>query len=379
MILVRRWLVAVGLWLSLCTLVNAGPLDNWTVRRTNSAETLTEIAYANGTFVAVGYQGVILSSPDGKVWTRRNSGVTDDFHRVTFCRDRFFAFTWGGVLSSSADGMAWSAMDTYAAGLGSPRTMLWTNGLFIAGATLNGYSILTSTDGITWTTRFGTFQPYILDVTFGGGMYVAVGGANIIASSDGINWTNVAHPIYSGSFFRVAYGNNTFAVVGYFANSAPSVIMTSTNGLDWTTRDPNGDYELGTIAFGNGSFVAGGGRGIVATSEDAVNWTNRNSGVQDVWGVAYGRGTFVGVGPLGVIVQSDHFGPPQLTGRLLAASNALEISIESEIGSSLALQSSSNGVNWSDAATFTNTPSAITFIDSAITDSPHRLYRTISR
>ena len=375
----RLWPVAVGLWLLLNASVNvyADPLDYWTVRRTNSAETLTEITYANGTFVAVGYDGVILTSPDGKEWTQRNSGVADDLRRVKFCRDKFYALTGGDIALISQDGVTWSTTNTVAAGLGSLTTIFWTNDLFVA--LTAPYLIRTSTDGILWTTRFDAGQPYALDVIFAAGMYVATGGANIMVSADGVNWTKVAHPMYFGSFFRVTYGRNTFAIVGYFGGSAPSAIMTSTNGQDWTLGDANNDYELGDIAFANGRFVAVGGRGNIATSEDAVNWTERNSTVKDIWGVSYGRGTVVAVGPLGLILQSDHFGPPLLTGRVGTERDTFEISVESESGGNFTLQSSSDGLNWSDTASFTNAPSVISFVDSSVVDPPHRFYRTTSR
>jgi len=383
MVLSRVWPAAAAFWLSLSTIasLNAGPLDNWTVRRTNSADTLTEITYANGTFVAVGFKGAILTSLDGKVWTRRTSAVTDDLHHVAFCRDKFFAFTWGSQLLSSKDGVTWSAIDSYTTGLASVRTILCTNDLFIAATSLGGqYMIQTSTDGIAWTTRFNTATPYLLDVVFAGGMYVAVGGGNIVASADGINWTNVAYPYYPASLFRVTYGQNTFAAVAYFAHSLPSVIMTSTNALDWTMHDPGGYEALIDITYGNGSFVVSGDDGNLLTSEDAVHWTNRISGtVLPVWSVVYGRGTFVAVGSSGLVLQSDHFGPPQLAGRLVPGSNAFEISIESEIGSSLALQSSSDAVNWFDVFNLTNTQTVASFVDSILVDPRHRFYRTISK
>jgi len=376
----RLWPVAVGLWLSLNASVNvyADPLDNWTLRRTNSAETLLEITYANGTFVAVGYKGVILTSPDGKEWTQRNSGVSNDLRRIKFCRDKFYALTGGDIALTSKDGVIWSATNTVVAGWGSLTTILWTNDLFVAA--VSAQSIRTSTDCVTWTTRFSTDQPYVLDVIFAGGIYVATGGFNILASADGVNWTNVAHPMAPGSFLRVTYGRNTFVIVAYFGGSAPSVIMTSTNGQDWTMRDANADYELDNIIFANGRFVAVGGRGNIVTSEDAVNWTERNSGTgQAMAGVTYGRGTVVAVGPLGLILQSDHFGPPFLTGRVGTERDTFEISVESESGSNFALQSSSDGANWSDTAGFTNAPSVVTVVESSAADSPHRFYRTISK
>jgi hypothetical protein len=70
-----------------------------------------------------------------------------------------------------------------------------------------------------------------------------------------------------------------------------------------------------------------------------------------------------------------------LTARPATKNNAIEVSIESEAGSSFALQASSNAVDWFDAATYENAPSAITFLDTppAPPDPPRRFFRTISK
>jgi hypothetical protein len=217
------------------------------------------------------------------------------------------------------------------------------------------------------------------DLTFGGGMYVAIGGWNIIASADATNWTTAVSVVSALSFFRVAYGQGTFVIA---ADSAipESVLMTSANGLDWTRRNLGTTHPFVGVTFGNGNFVAVGGCGEIFTSQNGVDWTNRNSGTTlDIVDVAYGRGTFVAVGASGLILQSAHFGPPLLTGRRADGSNAFEISIEAESGSSLALQTSSNAVDWSDAAAFTNTSNVIAFRDSTSADASRRFYRTISR
>ena len=71
-------------------------LDTWVVRHIEPGDSyshLTGITYANGVFVAVGYKGVILSSPDGVSWTRQTNGVALDlsFKDVMFGGGQFVA------------------------------------------------------------------------------------------------------------------------------------------------------------------------------------------------------------------------------------------------------------------------------------------------
>jgi hypothetical protein len=63
---------------------------------------LNEVVYANHQFVAVGEDGLVLSSPDGETWAPRDSGATSDLISITSCGDTFFAVGVGGTILQSA-------------------------------------------------------------------------------------------------------------------------------------------------------------------------------------------------------------------------------------------------------------------------------------
>ena len=51
------------------------------------------------------------------------------------------------------------------------------------------------------------------------------------------------------------------------------------------------------VTYGNGIFIAVGGDGTILTSADGITWTSRTSGTtSNFYGVTYGNGTFVAVG-----------------------------------------------------------------------------------
>jgi hypothetical protein len=59
------------------------------------------VTYGNGTFVAVGYPGAILTSPDGVTWTQRASGTVGFLRGVTYGNGTFVAVgDWGAILTS---------------------------------------------------------------------------------------------------------------------------------------------------------------------------------------------------------------------------------------------------------------------------------------
>jgi hypothetical protein len=61
------------------------------------------VAYGDGTFVAVGDRGAILSSPDGITWTGRKSITSNELNYVIYVNHTFMASSqWGDVLQSAS-------------------------------------------------------------------------------------------------------------------------------------------------------------------------------------------------------------------------------------------------------------------------------------
>jgi len=71
---------------------------SWINVDSGTDEYLTGITYDNGHFVAVGYSGTILTSTDGASWTKRNSGTSVDLYDVTGGDGGFVAVGDYGVI-----------------------------------------------------------------------------------------------------------------------------------------------------------------------------------------------------------------------------------------------------------------------------------------
>jgi hypothetical protein len=146
---------------------------------------LRAVTYGAGKFVAVGDEGVIVTSSDGRTWNEPVSGSASNLLGVTFGGSQFAAVGAGGTILTSTDGTTWtSRTSSVPADL---QAVAFGNGVFVA----VGWSltILTSTDGVTWTEAYsgtGVWQ----DVAFTGSEFVAVdrvGG--VIVSPDTVHWT----------------------------------------------------------------------------------------------------------------------------------------------------------------------------------------------
>ncbi|MDB6122737.1 MAG: hypothetical protein JWQ71_1730 [Pedosphaera sp.] len=136
------------------------PLDTWHTRQSPSgSQYLRSVCHGNGLFVAVGVNGIILTSATGETWKPQSSGTIVLLEGVTY-----------------------------------------NNGLFIAVGEVG--TILTSADGTNWTKRASGGTAHLYAVTFGNGLFVATGATSpILTSNDGITW---AQQTNNPAFFLIA-------------------------------------------------------------------------------------------------------------------------------------------------------------------------------
>ena len=282
------------------------PLDLWVKGDSGTTTDLYGLVYGQGMFVAVGYSGVILTSPDGVAWANQSSGTSNDLHGATYANNMFLAVGNSGTILTSPDGIAWTSHPS-----GTTeylKEVSYGNGIYLA-AGKNG-TILSSPDGLVWTPQSsGTLQDFS-DVAFANGIFVAIGGGPgvdsiILTSADGTAWKSAASGTRA-NLRRVAYGRGTFVAVG----NNPT-ILTSPDGVVWTNASfpsaCSAPYSsLRGINYANGIFVAVGNNGTLLTSPDAVLWSCQNSGTdKNLHSVSQGDGRFVVVGSDGTVLLNN--------------------------------------------------------------------------
>ncbi len=295
------------------------------------------MTYGGGIFVAVAKYGVagsrVMTSPDGITWTARNAAADILWNSVTYGNGLFVAVGSSGNINSvmtSPDGINWTLREQSTSAIWrSWESVTYGEGLFVAvssnAAALDigiGDHVMTSPDGVTWTSR-GTPSQNWMAVTYGDGQFVAVGivgsGKRVMTSPDGITWTSRTSAA-DKQWQSVTYGNGLFVAVANYAPSSGSggLVMTSPDGITWTSRNATGDHGWFSVTFGDGLFVAvsysPGTGNQVMTSPDGVNWTSRTSAADNSWtSVTYGDGLFVAVAESGTgnrVMTSGTFIPP---------------------------------------------------------------------
>src|SRR5688572_11780356 len=206
-----------------------------------------------------------------------------------------------GTIVSSINGGPWEPRTSGTAN--DLQAVAYGNGIFVA-AGANG-TLLSSSNGIDWVVR-GTNGAWSRpDIAFGNGFFVvATKGAGavwtMLVSSNAINWVvinvDAVGPQNSAlPFGSIAFGEGRFLAVGGLHGT--SMVVTSTNGLIWREQGANipraSGAITGPIAHGNGKFAMvvnnvtdddddGGNLDHVLFSEDGVSWQGSSFGAGDV-------------------------------------------------------------------------------------------------
>ena len=339
--------VAVGNQLEIgvgtrATIFSSSDGIDWTLRLAErTAGVLTGIVFGDGLFVAIGGTNA-WTSPDGLTWARRNVGLRDGLSVVAYGKGLYLVGSGSGEIATSTDGFHWNPSPTRTeAGI---QSIAYGNGRFVG---LSYSHLLASTDGTNWV-RTATVAPednYLTEVEYGNGLFIIVGlFGRLMTSPDGVGWTTretggddrfVSVNYHDGEFVAVGYpggyglivsisfdgltwsrktaipklglaypmkivsGNGIFVAIGNINGLRFAAL--STNAFDWRLVAPGYFSQNGfqSIAYGNGQFVAVDASGLILTSSDGRAWTARNSddnSYLSTIGMAYGQGKFVGAG-----------------------------------------------------------------------------------
>tara|TARA_R110000737_G_scaffold9791_7_gene25557 strand:- start:1426 stop:12609 length:11184 start_codon:yes stop_codon:yes gene_type:complete len=205
-------------------------------------------------------------------------------------------------------GVASITIDTAGDGYTSVPTIEIVDGaskfVAIANGTTNNasLSIADAKADNTWTAGTALPNSNFTSITYGNGVYVAVGGSggsgSAATSTDGNSWvsrTNIT--LSAGSLSSVAYGAATYVAINTGGNKA----ATSTNGIVWTEGGtlPSSN-AWASVAYGNGRFVAvaTGSKEVAVSYDKGATWVESPAGLPtaDNWSsVKYGQGLFMAV------------------------------------------------------------------------------------
>lgn len=164
-----------------------------------------------------------------------------------------------------------------------------------------------------WTIRNGENPNYTLyDVAYGSNIFVAVGAENdqgtqrdlILYSPTGEKWTPVTEH-FNGILNAVTYVED-YKI--FYAVGEEELVLTSTDGMNWTKHANDIKSSLVDVAYGN-DVVCASSDSSVFYSQGKADWQNENrKSLQDsssVHALAYGSKKFVAIDDGNVYTSTD--------------------------------------------------------------------------
>lgn len=114
---------------------------------------------------------------------------------------------------------------------------VWAGTQFVA-LWSGGTDVLTSPDGLTWTTHSAVaasdaYSTSARAIIYAGGKIVAAGQHYIQTSTDGITWTNIANPSTNLSSPSIDWDGTRYLVIG--SSASETSVIESTNGTTWSS------------------------------------------------------------------------------------------------------------------------------------------------
>lgn len=197
-------------------------------------------AYGNGVYVLLGTSG-IYSSSDGNTWTLRQSLTAGSALAVKYANNKFIAAASDGRMYSSLDGVSWTDLgvvaslttqDVYNIEYVS-QTSTW-----FATLAQSPYLIKSTDNGVTWTQLTGNTSTRLLATN--GSILVlsttSVSSTNtVLTTTDGITLTSRNLPA-QGYLGPIIYDGTKFVTSSYNSTTLTLSAFVSVDGINWTTQ-----------------------------------------------------------------------------------------------------------------------------------------------
>ncbi len=297
------------------------------------------VAAGNGTMVAVGDRGLILTSADdGRTWVNRDSGTTGWLVSVTYGNGQFVIVGEGGVILTSTNGVSWTPV-TGTATKERLNNILFADGKYVAVGEKG--TVVTSVDGRAWTLRTTPVTTWLHGLTYNAdiGHFAATGDAGVfLYSADAVTWNRLPIPGYTGDLHHIVAVDSYshFVTVGQFGKviSARQNQLSLKDGTTLTTwsaeaNPTNTTATLVGLVQGAGALFATSDDGqVITAANDRGPWFSLKSNVTGyLLSGIYHKNTLYIVGQQEAVIQSE----PIYSTRLVNISTRGQVGAEGNV------------------------------------------------
>ena len=265
-------------------------------RPTNLTKTATYrgfycICYGKGVFLAGGDDGKVAISSDGANWIFQQTSTTFPIRQIKYGNGLFVAFcsistSSNELIVTSSDGVNWTTRTSVYSGSNFTFNELFFGKSMFVAVSFSDKKSQYSLDGITWVA--GTFPQDIpqydySEIEYNNGVFVT----SYAYSEDGINWVKPTNYGLSG---KIVYFRGLF-----LSHNNTSGWKSSVDGTDWVNYLVNNTTSASFICQGNGVLI------VVSSAQGTTQWRYSFNGIDfynslgysHVTNVCYGNGIFV--------------------------------------------------------------------------------------
>jgi tetratricopeptide (TPR) repeat protein len=248
--------------------------------------------------VAVGIDGRIATRHNATgVWKIQTFSGDPDFRAIVYAKGQYVVVREGGSIMTSPDGIAWTSR-------ASPTTrnllgLFWDGHQYLAGG--DHGTILASPDGIAWTKRDSGSDINFYSFSCSGSRYVAVGNDGIRFSTDSVTWTAPATRWATARipFTACTWTGTEFLACGLGLDQFPT-IYTCPDGNSWIPRDVTVTNSLRAAITVHGEIYVAGDSVIKKSTDGGTTWqdtfTNPGSSNNLFMGLAFNGESLLAAG-----------------------------------------------------------------------------------
>lgn len=259
---------------------------NWSIRFEAENMLFNSLEWDGKQWMIKSNQGPILLDSDASQWEIQTTSPIIYSKNIKWNGKTWMAIKWNGeTIYHSHDGIHWQELEPlteYLAQSQIHHPNLWDmewNGktwVIVGKATINDALILTSPDGLNWQHQIITDGHELKSVAYNDDQWIAVGGFNalphqphqqqahsatILSSMNGEDWIPIDTHV-DDYLLQVSWNGYHWVAIG-----PNNTILSSTDGKNWQPQNTDSEYGGYTkLAWNGKQWVAIGASGKIASS-----------------------------------------------------------------------------------------------------------------